>query len=92
MARYQTWGFPGQNQGVHLSDEIPVKRCSRADVGIAWEGTLSDQTVIKETKDGEDITWKQLRDSAFEPDFETKEPYLSFNEDALEVLNLLKDA
>ena len=92
VARYQTWGFTDDNLGFHLSDPIPVRRCSRVDVGIAFEGTLSDQTVVKEVKNGEDVTWEQLRDSAFAPDFETKEPYLSFNADELEVFHLLKDA
>ena len=63
--------------GSGLSDPIPMKRCSRVDLGIAWAGTLSDEIVIKEgkvDKDGnkieEDITWEILRESAFADDFD----------------------
>ena len=57
VARYQTWGL-GDGMGSGLSNPIPMKRCSRVDLGIAWAGTLSDQTVVKDNKDGDDITWE----------------------------------
>ena len=45
VARYQTWGLVDA-VGSGLSDPIPMKPCSRSDLGIAFSGTLKDDTIV----------------------------------------------
>ena len=34
VARYATWGLPGFPSGTTVSDPLPLKRCSEADLGL----------------------------------------------------------
>ena len=39
VARYQTWGL-GQEMGSGMSDPIPIKRCTPAELGLSDNGSL----------------------------------------------------
>ena len=55
--------------GSKLSDPIPIKRCSRQDLGIDYSGTLTDDTIVYENKEVNvnGRTWQNLKLIASSP-------------------------
>ena len=43
--------------GSGLSDPIPMRPCTRSDLGIAFSGTLDDDTIVYKDEKNETRTW-----------------------------------
>ena len=75
VARYVSWGLPGDGSGTTISDPIPMKECSDEDLGLA-EGSTETSKFFP-THDGsiKDLNTYKARMKCFDYDnFDTVEP------------------